>query len=155
MTADRDYQPVTIPAPVTDTLAPATNGWNGFSAPITDSTSHNLNVVIAGGYVTVHYKLSGPVVQGNPLAAIPMFGLLDCESVASWATHDVPWRADWNENGDGYEYVPATHDYAIGLLTFDDEVGECATLTVTLLDGSVHTAAFKLVCDPAKPDCKP
>ncbi len=147
---DRDLAATDYGASI-DTTAPAAptvaNGsWAGFTAGIADQTSHTVNVVKAGGYVAVHFKLTGPVISGDPLAGVATpwwVESLDCSTVAGWTPNPVAWSGDFPDTG--VAYMPKTKDYAFGFLTYWEEIDDCGLLTVTLPDGSKHRAAFRVI----------
>ncbi len=151
--ADRDGAATTFGASI-DTTAPAaptvTDGsWGGFTAGIADTTSQRVNVVIAGGYVAVHFKLSGPIISGDPLAGVATpwwLESLDCATVAGWTPNPVAWSGDFPDTGT--RYMPKSKDYAFGFIAYWEEIDDCGLLTVTLRDGSKHTAAFLIVPPP-------
>lgn len=112
--------------------------WTGFFQPIDNSGV--FNQVNAGRTIPVKFSLGGN--QGlNVLAAgSPSSAVVSCPSTAA-----VDSVEETSTAVSGLKYDPIANQYIYNWKTLTSYAGSCRRLTVTLADGTPHTALFKFV----------
>ena len=111
--------------------------FNGFMAPVSNSSAEELNLVHAGDLIQLKFGLGGD--QGlNVLDGSPSSTPIACPA---WAPHSVPAAPAGSSSG--LSYNPPNNQYRYGWETSTTWVGTCRTFSLQLNDGTgPHTATF-------------
>ena len=113
--------------------------WTGFFRPIDNGAV--LNSVKAGSAVPVKFSLAGDQGLSIFAAGFPASQKITCDSSA---TVD-PIESTVTAGGSSLSYDPVADQYNYVWKTDKAWAGTCRQLTVKLIDGTVHTAQFKLL----------
>jgi hypothetical protein len=111
--------------------------FSGFFAPV--SNPPTVNVVNAGSAVPIQFSLAGNQGLNIFQAGSPSLQPSSCTTGVPLA---LPVSTTTAGNS-GLAYDPTTNNYTYTLKTAKAWAGQCATLTVSLIDGSTHTATFQ------------
>ena len=111
--------------------------WNGFVAPVSNSSDSELNLVHAGDLIQLKFGLGGDqglsVLDGSP-SSTPV-------PCPAWPPHSVPAAPAGSSSG--LSYNPPNNQYRYGWETSTTWAGACRTFSLQLNDGTApHTATF-------------
>ncbi|HMC71655.1 MAG TPA: HYR domain-containing protein, partial [Mycobacteriales bacterium] len=135
----------TVTATATDTSGNVTTrtftvtvlyDFTGFFSPVANTPT--VNAVNAGRAIPVKFSLSGSKGLNIFAADSPSSSPYTCGNVS---TVDVSQTVDATSNSINYDAGSDQYNYV--WKTDSSWAGQCRTLTVTLNDGSTHTALFK------------
>jgi hypothetical protein len=124
-----DHDPVVIG------LAAMAFDFSGFYAPIHSAGTNSAN---AGATVPVKFDLAGDQGLDIFAAGSPTSTQVDCTSGLAAAGAE----ATSTSGASGLQYDATTGAYTYAWKTSKAWAGTCRELTVTLVDGSIHTALF-------------
>jgi hypothetical protein len=110
--------------------------WSGFAAPV--STGDVVNSVKAGSAVPVKFSLSGNQGTAVLAAGSPSVSFGACSPTAPVDAIEQTVTA----GASSLQYDPTTDQYTYVWKTDKSWAGTCATLSLTLVDGTTHTAMF-------------
>src|SRR3954468_907690 len=112
--------------------------WQGFFAPITNSSSSKLNLVHAGDLIKLGFGLQGNRGSDIFAAGSPSSVAVSCPA---WTPHSVP--AGGSGTTAGLSYGVASGHYTYGWQTDPSWAGTCRQFQLQLKDGtSAHSATF-------------
>src|SRR3954471_14175539 len=112
--------------------------WQGFFAPITNSSSSKLNLVHAGDLIKLGFGLQGNRGSDIFAAGSPSSVAVSCPA---WTPHSVP--AGGSGTTAGLSYGGASGHYTYGWQTDPSWAGTCRQFQLQLKDGtSAHSATF-------------
>jgi serine protease AprX len=124
------------PAPAVSRTFGVTWPYSGFFAPIANDTA---NVAQPGSAVPVKFSLGADRGLAVLAAGYPTSTQVDCAAGTATTTLDPTVTAGQS----GLAYDPLANQYVYVWKTEKAWAGSCRQLTVRLVDGSVHTAAFR------------
>ncbi|WP_308492160.1 PxKF domain-containing protein [Microbacterium terrisoli] len=113
--------------------------WSGLTAPV--NTGDVVNSVKAGSAVPVGFSLAGDQGTAVLAAGSPSVVFGACSPSAPVDTIEQTVTA----GASGLQYDPASDQYTYVWKTNKSWSGTCATLSLTLDDGTTHTAVFSFV----------
>jgi predicted extracellular nuclease len=112
--------------------------WDGFFAPVYNAPE--VNIVKAGSGVPVKFSLGGDKGLAIFATGYPKSQVFTCDPSELQATVDETVTA----GSSSLQYDPLTGQYTYVWKTEKAWAGTCRRLNVTLVDGTTHTADFKL-----------
>jgi hypothetical protein len=110
--------------------------WSGFFQPIDNNGV--FNVVNAGRTIPVKFSLGGDQGLAILAAGSPSSTVVACPASATVDTLEETTTAT-----SGLRYDASANQYIYNWKTLTSYAGTCRRLTVTLVDGTTHTALFK------------
>jgi hypothetical protein len=110
--------------------------WSGFFQPIDNNGV--FNVVNAGRTIPVKFSLGGDQGLAILAAGSPSSAVVACPASASVDTVEETTTAT-----SGLRYDALANQYIYNWKTLSSYAGTCRRLTVTLVDGTTHSALFK------------
>jgi hypothetical protein len=110
--------------------------WAGFFRPVDNEPT--VNTVKAGSAIPVKFSLGGNQGLGIFATGFPKSQKVLCESGVPQDTIEETVTA----GGSSLSYDPIADQYVYVWKTEKSYAGTCRQLTVTLIDGTVHTASF-------------
>jgi len=111
--------------------------WQGFFAPITNSSSAKLNLVHAGDLIKLGFGLDGNRGLDVFAAGFPASAPVICPFRTPHSVH-----AAGAGTVAGLSFVVASGHYGYGWQTSNTWAGTCRMFQVELKDGTVHNATF-------------
>jgi alpha-tubulin suppressor-like RCC1 family protein len=135
----------TVCSPATTTVTvtavptpPSSWPWDGFYAPVDNLPV--VNVVKAGSTVPLKFSVGGYRGTAVFAAGFPASGAHSCSSTVP--TDQLESTA--NPGDSELSYDASSGRYQYNWKTVKSWAGQCRTLTLTMADGSIHTAEFRL-----------
>jgi hypothetical protein len=113
--------------------------WSGFAAPV--NTGDVVNSVKAGSAVPVKFSLGGDQGTAVLAAGSPSVSFGACSPSAQVDAIEQTLTA----GASSLQYDPTTDQYTYVWKTNKSWAGTCATLSLTLVDGTTHTAMFSFL----------
>jgi len=112
--------------------------WSGFAAPV--NTGDVVNTVKAGSAVPVKFSLAGDQGTAVLAAGSPSVSFGACSSDPTDAIEQTV-----TAGASSLQYDPTTDQYTYVWKTNKSWAGTCATFSLTLIDGTTHTAMFSFL----------
>lgn len=138
-TATNTFTPVPPTATPTATATSIGYGWNGFFPPVDNLPI--VNTVNAGAAIPIKFSLGGDFGLTIFASGSPTVQQVSCDSGGSGSTS--PLEETVTAGNSGLQYDPTTQAYTYVWKTAKAWTGTCRQLTITLRDGTMHSARFQ------------